>query len=105
MFGMKKAEMVNQEAALPGRDMHMPVPEKHFVLGTPMVAPWPDTMQTVIVGMGCFWGQSANFGRLRGFIPRKSAMQRVLRPIRVMKKYAAAKPAIMKWCKWCLTRN
>ena len=66
MFGMKKAEMVNQEAALPGRHMHMPVPEKHFVLGTPMVAPWPDTMQTVIVGMGCFWGAERKFWQAEG---------------------------------------
>ena len=66
MFGMKKAEMVNQEAALPGRDMRMPVPEKHFVLGTPMVAPWPNTMQTVIVGMGCFWGAERKFWQADG---------------------------------------
>lgn len=66
MFGMKKAEMVNQEVALPGRDLHMPVPEKHFVLGTPMVAPWPDTMQTVIVGMGCFWGAERKFWQAEG---------------------------------------
>lgn len=66
MFGMKKAEMVNQEAALPGRHMRMPVPEKHFVLGTPMVTPWPDTMQTVIVGMGCFWGAERKFWQAEG---------------------------------------
>ena len=66
MFGLKKAEMVDQEAALPDRDMHMPVPEKHFVLGTPMVAPWPDTMQTVIVGMGCFWGAERKFWQAEG---------------------------------------
>ena len=66
MFGLKKAEMVNQEAALPGRDMNMPVPEKHFVLGTPMVAPWPDNMQTVIVGMGCFWGAERKFWQAEG---------------------------------------
>ena len=66
MFGLKKAEMVNREAALSGRDMHMPVPEKHFVLGTPMVAPWPDNMQTVIVGMGCFWGAERKFWQAEG---------------------------------------
>ena len=66
MFGLKKAEMVDREAALPGRDMHMPVPEKHFVLGTPMVAPWPDNMQTVIVGMGCFWGAERKFWQAEG---------------------------------------
>ena len=66
MFGLKKAEMVDREAALPGRDMQMPVPEKHFVLGTLMVSPWPDTMQTVIVGMGCFWGAERKFWQAEG---------------------------------------
>ena len=66
MFGMKKAEMVDQEAALPGRNIHVPVPEKHFVLGTPMVAPWPNTMQTVIVGLGCFWGAERKFWQAEG---------------------------------------
>ncbi len=67
MFGLnKKSEMVSQEAALPGRDMMMPVPEKHFVLGTQMVAPWPDGFQVLIVGMGCFWGAERKFWQADG---------------------------------------
>ena len=66
MFGLKKAEMVSQEAALPGRDMLMPVPQKHFVLGTNMVAPWPDNMAVAIFGMGCFWGAERKFWQAEG---------------------------------------
>lgn len=67
MFGLnKKAEMVSAEAALPGRDMQMPVPAKHFVLGTDMVAPWPDGMQVAIFGMGCFWGAERKFWQAEG---------------------------------------
>ena len=67
MFGLgRKTEMVAQDAALPGRDMAMPVPEKHFVLGTNMQAPWPDTMQAIIVGMGCFWGAERKFWQAEG---------------------------------------
>ena len=67
MFGFgKKAEMIAPDEALPGRDMALPVPEKHFVLGTPLVAPWPEGMQAVIVGMGCFWGAERKFWQADG---------------------------------------
>ena len=67
MFGLsKKSEMVAAEAALPGRDMMMPVPEKHFVLGTPLVAPWPAGHEALIVGMGCFWGAERKFWQADG---------------------------------------
>lgn len=67
MFGLgRKTEMVDEAAALPGRDMQMPVPEKHFVLGTNMVAPWPEAMQSLIVGMGCFWGAERKFWQAEG---------------------------------------
>lgn len=67
MFGLRrKTEMVPQEDALPGREIAMPVPQKHFVLGTDMVAPWPDTMQVLVVGMGCFWGAERKFWQAEG---------------------------------------
>jgi peptide-methionine (S)-S-oxide reductase len=46
--------------------MAMPVPQKHFVLGTDMVAPWPQGMEAVIVGMGCFWGAERKFWQAEG---------------------------------------
>jgi peptide-methionine (S)-S-oxide reductase len=67
MFGFgKKAEMIAPDEALPGRDRALPVPEKHFVLVTPLVAPWPEGMQAVIVGMGCFWGAERKFWQADG---------------------------------------
>ena len=67
MFGLgKKTAMVPQAEALPGRDTEMPVPPKHFVLGTDMVAPWPENMQVLIVGMGCFWGAERKFWQADG---------------------------------------
>ena len=38
----------------------------HFVLGNSMVAPWPDSMQTAIFGLGCFWGAERKFWQLDG---------------------------------------
>jgi peptide-methionine (S)-S-oxide reductase len=58
--------MVVPEDALPGRDEPLPVPERHEVLGTPMKPPFPDGLQQVIVGMGCFWGAERIFWRLPG---------------------------------------
>src|SRR3954454_16241952 len=52
----EKTKMIDSERALPGRDQPIAVPERHFVLGTPLVPPFPDGMQRAVFGMGCFWG-------------------------------------------------
>ncbi len=67
MFGLgKKTEMIDAAQSLPGREMAMPVPEKHYVLGSQMVAPWPQGMEVIIVGMGCFWGAERKFWNAEG---------------------------------------
>lgn len=52
------------EQCLPGRDRTMPVRDAHAVLGTPLRGPWPEGMDTLIVGMGCFWGAERLFWQL-----------------------------------------
>ncbi len=67
MFGRKNPVMITAAEALPGRtDQTMPVPAEHFELGTPLVGPWPDTMSTLVVGMGCFWGAERKFWQASG---------------------------------------
>ncbi len=62
MLGFRdKTRMIAPERALPGRDQEMPVAARHAVLGTPMRAPFPEGMQQLIVGMGCFWGAERVF--------------------------------------------
>jgi len=51
--------------ALPGRSTPMPVLEKHFVSGQPLVGPWPGKEQAVF-GMGCFWGAERLFWQAPG---------------------------------------
>jgi peptide-methionine (S)-S-oxide reductase len=54
------------EDALPGREHQLEVPERHIVLGTPLLPPFPDGVETVYLGMGCFWGAERLFWQLPG---------------------------------------
>jgi len=37
------------------------VPDQHLVLGTPLTPPFPDGFESIVVGMGCFWGAERKF--------------------------------------------
>ena len=58
--------MISEADALPGRAEAIQVAEKHIVLGNPMVPPFPDGMEQLVVGMGCFWGAERFFWQLEG---------------------------------------
>jgi len=58
--------MVERDRALPGRQEPIPVPERHFVLGTPLQPPFPEGTQQLVVGMGCFWGAERVFWQAPG---------------------------------------
>ena len=62
----KPTSMVAPEDALPGRDEAMPVPARHEVLATPIAPPFPEGLEQVVVGMGCFWGAERVFWRAPG---------------------------------------
>jgi peptide-methionine (S)-S-oxide reductase len=63
---VRKTAMVTAEDALAGHAEKMPVAAKHAVLGTPMVPPFPAGIETVVVGMGCFWGAERKFWQVKG---------------------------------------
>jgi peptide-methionine (S)-S-oxide reductase len=65
LFG-KKTAMVAPNEALPGRSATMPVPDKHFVNGNPLKAPFPQGMETALFGLGCFWGAERKFWQIPG---------------------------------------
>ncbi len=58
--------MVGAADALPGRAERMPVPANHLVHGRPLVGPWPDGHEAVVLGMGCFWGGEELFWSMPG---------------------------------------
>jgi peptide-methionine (S)-S-oxide reductase len=66
LFGRDKASMIDPDKALPGRDAQMPVAAVNIVTGNPMTPPFPDGMETAIVGLGCFWGAERVFWRTDG---------------------------------------
>jgi peptide-methionine (S)-S-oxide reductase len=61
-----KITMPIPDDALPGRSEPLAVPAKHFVNGNTMKPPFPVGMETIIVGMGCFWGAERTFWQLDG---------------------------------------
>jgi peptide-methionine (S)-S-oxide reductase len=61
-----KTKMVAPEDALPGRPDAIPTADTHFVLGTPLKPPFPEGVETLVVGMGCFWGAERVFWQAPG---------------------------------------
>jgi peptide-methionine (S)-S-oxide reductase len=61
-----KTKMVAPEDALPGRPDAIPTADTHFVLGTPLKPPFPEGLETLVVGMGCFWGAERVFWQAPG---------------------------------------
>ncbi|MGH7883946.1 MAG: peptide-methionine (S)-S-oxide reductase MsrA, partial [Candidatus Dormibacteraceae bacterium] len=57
----RKTEMPRPDQALPGRQERLPVPERHFVLNTPLAPPYPPEMTIATFGLGCFWGAERDF--------------------------------------------
>jgi len=57
----KKTTMPTAATALPGRDAGMQIQPRHYVNGSSMVPPFPDGMNQVHFGLGCFWGAERCF--------------------------------------------
>ena len=66
MFGRKKTTMPDADAALPGRDEAVPLPDRHYVNGNPLSGPFPAHLEQAVFGMGCFWGAERLFWETPG---------------------------------------
>ncbi len=62
----RRQEMVAGDRALPGRSAPITVPERHLVLGAPMVPPFPEGYERAVFGMGCFWGAERKLWQAEG---------------------------------------
>jgi len=65
-LGSPQLTLPSKADALPGRTRPMPVPERHFVLATPLRPPYPVGIETAVVGLGCFWGAEQRFWETPG---------------------------------------
>jgi peptide-methionine (S)-S-oxide reductase len=62
----KKLSLPTATEALPGRAAAIPTAERHFVNGRPLKGPYPDGMEQIVFGLGCFWGAERKFWQLPG---------------------------------------
>ena len=60
--------MISPEKALPGRDIPMPVPPRHEVLGGPLAPPYPEGAEIAEFALGCFWGAERKFWQTPGVL-------------------------------------
>jgi len=64
-----KLSQPSQEQALPGRETPMVLENVHFVHGRPIIPPFDSsvgTLETIYLGLGCFWGAERKFWSLDG---------------------------------------
>jgi peptide-methionine (S)-S-oxide reductase len=66
LFRSHKSIMPTADDALKGRETPIAVPDRHFVLGTPLEPPFPAGLEQAIFGLGCFWGAERKFWELPG---------------------------------------
>ena len=62
----EKLTLPGASEALPGRVETMPVAGKHFVLGTDIQPPFPEGLEKIVLGLGCFWGAEKCFWTIDG---------------------------------------
>jgi len=68
MFSMftKKLDLPAETDALVGRDDPILSPRPHSVTGRTIVPPFPEGLQKLRLGMGCFWGAERLFWQTKG---------------------------------------
>ncbi|MCX4025223.1 peptide-methionine (S)-S-oxide reductase MsrA [Endozoicomonas sp. SM1973] len=66
MLKHDKSTMISAEQALPGCDELMKITNQHFVLGNPLIPPFPTGYQQAVFGLGCFWGAERLFWQQAG---------------------------------------
>ena len=62
----KKTTRPTADQALAGRATEIPTSTHHFVNGNPLKGPYPAGLETVYLGMGCYWGAERLMWKIPG---------------------------------------
>lgn len=65
-FSTAKLQMPTPEQALKGRAEQMPVKNQHAIKNASIKSPFPEGMEQIVFGLGCFWGAERKFWQLDG---------------------------------------
>jgi len=66
LFSNRKSTLPTPDEALPGHDEPLHVSPRHFVNGAKILPPFSEGLETVCLGLGCFWGAERVFWKLDG---------------------------------------
>jgi len=66
LFQSRKTTLPSRADAVPGRSAATRVSPRHFVSGNRTVAPFDESLELVILGLGCFWGAERRFWQTAG---------------------------------------
>ncbi|WP_030668283.1 peptide-methionine (S)-S-oxide reductase MsrA [Streptomyces rimosus] len=67
LFNRFKTALPSPDEALKGRpEPAFTVPDRHTVLGTPLLGPYPEHLRVADFGLGCFWGAERKFWQAEG---------------------------------------
>lgn len=62
----KRIHLPSADKVLPGRTEAIIPSEPHAVLGSSMIAPFPESCEVAVFALGCFWGAERAFWRIEG---------------------------------------
>jgi peptide-methionine (S)-S-oxide reductase len=65
-FTQQKFVLPTPEQALPGRSKNIAISQQHKVLGSPLQEPFPEGLEKIVFGLGCFWGAERRFWQQDG---------------------------------------
>jgi peptide-methionine (S)-S-oxide reductase len=61
--------LIDPQEALPGRSQSAyGIPQQNVVLNSPLLGPWPQGVEVIYLGMGCFWGAEELYWTVPGVV-------------------------------------
>ena len=66
LFSRSKHDALDASQALAGRPESVVLTDNHAVLGTPMQGPFPEGLEQIVFGMGCYWGAERKLWQVPG---------------------------------------